>query len=161
MAHEPVLQKLREHKAFAKKLSRALGRGEWSSAKSLEENKPVYRLDHIIKERYRVQCFSTLGLAHHRPSRYPTFIDAVRDIDDALCLISLFASLPSNARLPPSLIENCSRLFAEWQLYIMHTHALRKVFLSIKGVYFQAEVMDQNVTWLVPYQFTQNVGCSC
>ncbi len=44
--------KLREHKAFAKKLSRALGRGEWSSAKSLEENKPVYRLDHIIKERY-------------------------------------------------------------------------------------------------------------
>jgi pescadillo protein len=51
IAHEPVLQKLREHKAFAKKLSRALGRGEWSSAKSLEENKPVYRLDHIIKER--------------------------------------------------------------------------------------------------------------
>lgn len=51
LAHEPVLQKLREHKAFAKKLSRALGRGEWSSAKSLEDNKPVYRLDHIIKER--------------------------------------------------------------------------------------------------------------
>ena len=51
LAHEPVLRKLREHKAFAKKLSRALGRGEWSSAKSLEENKPTYRLDHIIKER--------------------------------------------------------------------------------------------------------------
>ena len=51
LAHEPILKKLREHKAFAKKLSRALGRGEWSSAKSLEENKPVYRLDHIIKER--------------------------------------------------------------------------------------------------------------
>lgn len=51
LAHEPILKKLREHKAFAKKLSRALGRGEWSSAKSLEENKPIYRLDHIIKER--------------------------------------------------------------------------------------------------------------
>ena len=51
LAHEPILKKLREHKAFAKKLARALGRGEWSSAKSLEENKPVYRLDHIIKER--------------------------------------------------------------------------------------------------------------
>ena len=51
LAHEPVLKKLREHKAFAKKLSRAIGRGEWSSAKSLEDNKPVYRLDHIIKER--------------------------------------------------------------------------------------------------------------
>lgn len=52
LAHEPVLKKLREHKAFAKKLSRALGRGEWSSAKSLEDNKPTYRLDHIVKERY-------------------------------------------------------------------------------------------------------------
>lgn len=51
LAHEPVLKKLREHKAFAKKLSRALGRGEWGSAKSLEDNKPTYRLDHIIKER--------------------------------------------------------------------------------------------------------------
>ncbi|KAJ3788949.1 Pescadillo N-terminus-domain-containing protein [Lentinula aff. detonsa] len=139
LAHEPVLKKLREHKAFAKKLSRALGRGEWSSAKSLEENKPVYRLDHIIKE------------------RYPTFIDALRDIDDALCMIFLFASLPSNPRIPPSLIENCSRLAAEWQLYTMRSQSLRKAFLSIKGVYYQAEVMDQTITWLVPYQFTQNI----
>ncbi|KAF8807561.1 pescadillo-family protein [Phlegmacium glaucopus] len=139
LAHEPILKKLRDHKAFAKKLSRALGRGEWSSAKSLEDNKPIYRLDHIIKE------------------RYPTFIDAVRDIDDALCMIFLFSSLPSNARLPPEIIENCARLSAEWQLYVMHTHALRKVFLSIKGVYYQAEIMDQSVTWLVPYLFTQNI----
>jgi len=99
----------------------------------------VYRLDHIIKE------------------RYPTFVDAVRDIDDALCMIFLFASLPSDGKVAPSLIENCSRLASEWQLYIMHTHALRKVFLSIKGVYYQAEVMDQTVTWLVPYQFTQYI----
>lgn len=57
LAHEPVLQKLRDHKAFAKKLSRALGRGEWSSAKSLEEHKPVYTLDHVIKERCRSFSF--------------------------------------------------------------------------------------------------------
>ncbi|OAX44780.1 hypothetical protein K503DRAFT_778208 [Rhizopogon vinicolor AM-OR11-026] len=139
LAHEPVLNKLREHKAFAKKISRALGRGEWSTAKNLEENKPIYRLDHIVKE------------------RYPSFIDAVRDIDDALCMIFLFASLPSNPRVSPALIENCTRLAAEWQLYVMHTRSLRKVFLSIKGVYYQAEVMDQIVTWLVPYQFPQNI----
>ncbi|KAJ3488453.1 hypothetical protein NLI96_g2802 [Meripilus lineatus] len=139
LAHEPVLRKLREHKAFAKKLARALGRGEWSSAKSLEDNKPVYQLDHIIKE------------------RYPTFVDAVRDIDDALCMIFLFASLPSDAKVSASLVENCARLAAEWQLYIVHTRSLRKAFLSIKGVYYQAEVLDQTVTWLVPYQFTQNI----
>ena len=69
----------------------------------------------------------------------------------------LFATLPSGAKVSTTLIENCSRLAAEWQLYVMHTHALRKVFLSIKGVYYQAEVFDQTVTWLVPYQFTQSV----
>ncbi|KAF8446100.1 Pescadillo N-terminus-domain-containing protein [Boletus edulis BED1] len=139
LAHEPVLNKLREHKAFAKKISRALGRGEWSIAKNLEDSKPTYRLDHIIKERYH------------------TFIDAIRDIDDALCMIFLFASLPSNDRVSPSLIANCSRLAAEWQLYVMHSRSLRKVFLSIKGIYYQAEIMDQDVTWLVPYQFTQKI----
>ncbi|KIM48046.1 hypothetical protein M413DRAFT_439747 [Hebeloma cylindrosporum] len=139
LAHEPILKKLREHKAIAKKLSRALGRGEWGSAKNLEESKPTYRLDHIIKE------------------RYSTFIDALRDIDDALCMVFLFSSLPSNSRLPPELVENCARLAAEWQLYVMHSRALRKVFLSIKGIYYQAEIMDQTVTWLVPYMFTQNV----
>ena len=91
-------------------------------------------------------------------SRYPTFIDALRDIDDALCLISLFASLPSNDRVPSPLIQNCAKLANEWQLYVMNTHSLRKVFLSIKGVYYQAEVQGEKITWLVPYQFTLKVS---
>ena len=44
------------HNVSLNQLARALGRGEWSSAKSLEENKPVYRLDHIIKERCVCSC---------------------------------------------------------------------------------------------------------
>ncbi|KAG8798613.1 mRNA-binding ribosome synthesis protein nop7 [Serendipita sp. 398] len=139
LQHEPVLRKLREHKAFAKKLSRALGRGEWSIAKGLEERKPVYKLDHIIKE------------------RYPTFIDALRDIDDALCLVALFGTVPSNERVSPSLVENCSRLYNEWQLYVINTRSLRKVFLSIKGIYYQAVVQGETVTWIVPWMFTQTI----
>lgn len=69
----------------------------------------------------------------------------------------LFANLPASARIPVSLVDNCTRLASEWQLYVLHSRSLRKVFLSIKGVYYQAEVMGQTVTWLVPYQFTQNV----
>lgn len=140
LLHEPVLDKLREHKAFAKKLSRALGREQYGLAKNLDASKPTYRLDHIIKE------------------RYPSFADAVRDLDDALSLIVLFAHLPSNSLVPPEMIANCSRLFAEWQLYVMRTNALRKVFLSIKGIYYQAQVKGQSVTWIVPYQFAQHVS---
>ncbi|KAG8856321.1 mRNA-binding ribosome synthesis protein nop7 [Tulasnella sp. 330] len=139
LAHEPVLQKLRQHKTFMKKLTKALGRSEWSRAKGLEENRPVYKLDHIVKE------------------RYPTFIDAVRDIDDALCLVFLGANLTSHEYIPKEGLEDCARLAAEWQLFVMHTRALRKVFLSIKGIYYQAEVAGQTITWVVPYQFTQKI----
>lgn len=52
LLHEPLLDKFREHKTFAKKLARALGRQEWALAKGLEERKPVARLDHLVKERF-------------------------------------------------------------------------------------------------------------
>ncbi len=55
------------------------------------------------------------------------------------------------------MIATCSRLCAEWQLYVMKTKALKKVFLSIKGIYFQAEVNGETITWLVPYLFTQHI----
>lgn len=139
LQHEPVLRALREHKAFAKKLSRAIGRKEWHAAKNLDESRPVYRLDHIIKE------------------RYPTFADSLRDLDDAISLLSLFANLPSSSNIAPAITSHCARLCTEWQLYVMRTHSLRKVFLSIKGIYFQALVHGQEVTWLVPYMFTQNI----
>ncbi|PWN37710.1 uncharacterized protein FA14DRAFT_159632 [Meira miltonrushii] len=139
LQHEPVLQSLRDYKTFAKKLSRAVGRREWAMAKGLNENKPVYRLDHIIKE------------------RYPTFDDSLKDVDDALSLLMLFANLPSNANVQPETIQACARLCAQWQLYVMKARALRKVFLSIKGIYFQAEIRGQSITWLVPYMFTQHI----
>merc|ERR1712093_866953 len=107
--------------------------------KGIFPRQPKYRLDHIIKE------------------RYPSFPDALRDLDDALSLIVLFAHLPASEKVPASIIANCSRLAAEWQLYVMKTRSLSKVFLSIKGIYFQAIVKGETVTWLVPYMFTQNV----
>jgi pescadillo protein len=140
LLHEPLLKKFREQKALSKKIAKALGRGEVGDAARLEKNNaPKLTLDHLVKE------------------RYPTFIDALRDLDDALSLLFLFANLPSTSTVPPKTIALCQRLCHEFQHYLISTHSLRKSFLSIKGIYYQATIQGQDILWLVPYRFVQNV----
>ena len=141
LLHEPLLAKFREHKAVAKKIGRALGRGESGDASRLEKNlMPKVKLDHIIKE------------------RYPTFVDALRDLDDALSMLFLFANLPSSDHIPAKTIALCQRLTREFEHYVITSHALRKSFLSIKGIYYQATIQGQDILWLVPYRFVQRTG---
>ena len=51
----------------------------------------------------------------------------------------------------------CLRLGREFQSFVVRTHALRKVFLSIKGTYYQAEVQGQAITFLVPHRYHQTL----
>ncbi|KAI0844125.1 Pescadillo N-terminus-domain-containing protein [Daldinia vernicosa] len=147
LLHEPLLQKFREQKVLEKKISRALGRGDVSDASRLERNasrpektgKPRYTLDHVIRE------------------RYPTFVDAVRDLDDCLSMLFLFANLPSTSTVPAKMIARCERLCLEFEHYLIVSQSLRKSFLSIKGIYYQANIQGEDVLWLVPYKFNQRV----
>ncbi|KAI4230944.1 MAG: hypothetical protein LQ349_005919 [Xanthoria aureola] len=140
LLHEPILHKFRDHKALAKKIARSLGRGEVGDAARLEKTgRPRISLDHVIKE------------------RYPTFVDALRDLDDALSLLFLFANLPSTQTVPPKTIALCQRLCSEFQHYLIITHSLRKSFISIKGIYYQATIQGQDILWLVPHKFVQKV----
>lgn len=147
LLHEPLLAKFRDQKALEKKISKALGRGDVSDAKRLERNaarpektgKPRYTLDHVIRE------------------RYPTFIDALRDLDDCLSMLFLFANLPSTSTVPAKMIARCERLCLEFQHYLIVSHSLRKTFLSIKGIYYQANIQGEDILWLVPYKFNQRV----
>ena len=140
LLHEPLLAKFREQKALQKKIARSLGRNEVSEAVRLEKyHTPKIKLDHIVRE------------------RYPTFIDALRDLDDALSLLFLFASLPSTSTVPPKVIARCQRLCHEFEHYLIVSHSLRKSFLSIKGIYYQATTQGQDIMWLVPYRFVQRV----
>ncbi|KAK0631650.1 Pescadillo N-terminus-domain-containing protein [Immersiella caudata] len=147
LLHEPLLQKFRDQKVLEKKISRALGRGDVSDAARFERNaarpektgKPRYTLNHIIRE------------------RYPTFIDALRDLDDCLSMLFLFASLPSTSAVPAKMIARCERLCQEFQHYLIVSHSLRKSFLSIKGIYYQANIQGEDILWLVPYKFNQRI----
>ncbi|KIW26531.1 uncharacterized protein PV07_09618 [Cladophialophora immunda] len=140
LLHEPLLAKFREQKALEKKIARSLGRNEVQDAVRLEKHgMPKIKLDHIVRE------------------RYPTFVDALRDLDDALSLLSLFANLPSTTEVPAKVISRCQRLCHEFEHYLIATNSLRKSFLSIKGIYYQATIQGQDIMWLVPYKFVQQV----
>uniref|UniRef100_A0A673TZN0 Pescadillo homolog n=1 Tax=Suricata suricatta TaxID=37032 RepID=A0A673TZN0_SURSU len=138
LLHEPIVNKFREYKVFVRKLRKAYGKSEWNTVERLKDNKPDYKLDHIVKE------------------RYPTFIDALRDLDDALSMCFLFSTFPRTGKCHVQTIQLCRRLTVEFMHYVIAARALRKVFLSIKGIYYQAEVLGQPIVWITPYAFSHD-----
>lgn len=139
LMHEPVLAKFREHKTFSKKLLRALVRNEISDAERLEKHRPKYTLNHLVKE------------------RYPTFVDALRDLDDPLNMLFLFANMPATKGVNSRVIKDAQTLSNQWLAYCAKERLIKKVFVSIKGVYYQANVKGQEIRWLVPFKFPSNI----
>lgn len=86
--------------------------------------------------------------------RYPTFIDALRDLDDCLTLCFTFAKLPRRKMIPSYLIAMCQRLTVEFMHAVIAARALRAVFVSIKGIYYQVELRGQTINWIVSHNFS-------
>ena len=74
LEHDDLIDKFRQIKTALKKWKKMQGRKEYKAAEEIKADLPKYSLSHVIRE------------------RYPSFNDALRDLDDALCLISLFAN---------------------------------------------------------------------
>ncbi|XP_050237796.1 pescadillo homolog [Mercurialis annua] len=139
LLHEPLLDKFREIRAYERKVKKALAKKDIDRARRLQTRQPTPTFDRVIQQ------------------RYPKFVDALRDLDDCLTMVHLFAVLPATERLKIDVecVHNCRRLSHEWQAYIVRTHKLRKVFVSVKGIYYQAEVEGQKITWLTPHALQQ------
>jgi len=142
LLHEPIVEKFRDFKVFLRKLKKAQEKKNQETVERLHANKPKYTLDTIVKE------------------RYPTFIDAIRDLEDCLCLTFLYATFPKTHKTPVEMTSLCRRLTTEFLHYIIEARALKKVFCSIKGYYFQAEIKGQTVTWIIPHCFGFNQPAS-
>ncbi|GKY96137.1 hypothetical protein MPSEU_000573800 [Mayamaea pseudoterrestris] len=137
IAHEPVLEKFRAFRAFMKKVRRAAGRNERDEASRKHSLVPTYSIHHLVKE------------------RYPRFMDALGDLDDALTLTYLFAALPSEGSIKASVVNKAKSLAAAWGAYCATTSVINKAFISVKGVYMEADVQGQAIRWIVPHSFTQ------
>ncbi|CAI6366412.1 unnamed protein product [Macrosiphum euphorbiae] len=135
LLHEPMIWKLRDLQVHLNRLRRAKGMHQKDMIKRYANTIPRVAIDHVVKE------------------RYPTFIDALRDMDDALTLCSLFSTFPKLKSIPPNLIALCRRLTVEFMHVCIAARALRKVFISIKGIYFQVEIKGQAITWVIPHNY--------
>lgn len=144
LAHEPLLDKFREFKSFMKKVRRSANRNEKDEARRKQlALAPKYTLHHLVRE------------------RYPRFADALGDLDDALCLVNLFACLPSDGRVKAEITRKAQKLAAGWGAYCAATGSVTKSFISVKGVYMEADIMTSGqvvpVRWVAPHNFTQHV----
>lgn len=139
IAHEPVLEKFREFRSFMKKVRRAAGRNEKDEAARKFALAPSYTLHHLVRE------------------RYPRFVDALGDMDDALTLVHLFAALPADGDIRSKVVNKAKTMAASWSAYCATTSSITKSFISIKGVYIEANVMHTTLRWVVPHAFTQNL----
>uniref|UniRef100_A0A1A9W026 Pescadillo homolog n=1 Tax=Glossina brevipalpis TaxID=37001 RepID=A0A1A9W026_9MUSC len=135
LLHEPIVWTLRDYKIFAKKTGRDRAIKDFRNLKRRLAQFPELKIDHIVKE------------------RYPTFIDAIKDLDDCLTLLFLFSTFPSLRLIPRDQSALCRRLTIEFLHYIIASKSLRKVFISIKGFYFQADIKGQKVTWILPHYY--------
>lgn len=135
LLHEPIVWNLRDYKIFNRKTNRDRAVRDFRSLKRRLDAFPELKLDHIVKE------------------RYPTFVDAIKDLDDCLTLLFLFSTFPSLKYVPREQSALCRRLTIEFMHAMIASKSLRKVFISIKGYYFQAEIKGQKVTWIVPHYY--------
>ncbi|GAU29043.1 hypothetical protein TSUD_165620 [Trifolium subterraneum] len=139
--HEPLLEMHRAIRVHERKIKKAEAKKNVERANRLREKTPKPKIDRIIRQ------------------RYPRFVDALGELDDCLTMVHLFATVPAieDKKIGVDLVTECRKLAHYWQAFIARTHRLRKTFVSVKGIYYQAEVEGQTITWLTPHALQQVV----
>ncbi|AFZ81089.1 pescadillo N-terminus domain-containing protein [Theileria equi strain WA] len=141
LASGDLLSKFRDISSHLKRFKRLVARDELYDAKLKLKNKPKYSLTAIVKQR----C--------------PSLISAVSDLDDAISTIAAVSALPGDHKrdLNLSMISKCSTQLNYFLKYVSDTGSLTKTFISIKGFYFQALILERPVTWIIPHAFSQSL----
>lgn len=141
LSNERLISKFKEIKAYQKKITKAKMKNQKFDMNKLIENKLTYNLNDIIKQ------------------RYPTFKDALQDLDDALCLLAIFSILPKYnlLKISEENVHKSQRLLREFYFYMTVTQSIKRGFISIKGIYISMEMYENTVTFLNPYNHMQKL----
>ena len=183
-SHEPLLETIRFDRLLHKKIKAALAKQNYTLAERLQLQKDS--INNNNSNNNNIASNNSGLLAHLVKERYPSFIDALRDLDDPLTLTALFANLPSinnnnnnnkitfnnnyinnnhsnneidynGIQIKANQTHFSSLLLSYWESFIIQTKSLRKVYCSIKGFYFAAEVQNCEIVWIKPHAFVQKL----
>ncbi|KAH9601394.1 Pescadillo [Trypanosoma melophagium] len=147
LVRDHIAERIMAHRAWEKKVRRAEAMGLVEDLKTLRSSKvkPRYSLVATIKE------------------RYPFFLDAVRDIDDAMSMIALYSflgpevssesTIETHHALTTGLHQRAKEISERWSRYVARARVLTKGFISIKGYYYEAIVRGERVRWLCPHEY--------
>lgn len=141
LSHDDMIAGLRQQKVVDRKVKKALKEKNNLKVKNLKKSRPSIVLNRIVRE------------------RYPTFEDAVRDLEDPLNLVNTFAILPAHRtfKVPPVIAREAEKVKRFFNNYVIQSQSLKKVFLSIKGIYFECDIHGNKVLWLEPYKLAQTL----
>ncbi|CDO64888.1 pescadillo-like protein [Plasmodium reichenowi] len=145
LSHEKIINDFRKIKIYLKKYKKCkLTLEDFTRSKNIIANFPVYKLEHIIKERYPILSY------------------AVDHLDDALSCIIAYSQLPSNHKygIKNNMVKTCEMLKDHFHYYVYKTNKIKKAFISVKGYYLQAEILKKKVTWIIPHIFTPYIDTS-
>lgn len=116
LRYDPLLPLLQNRAIQRRKIRSAVATKNTQLESKLRKTLPRVSLNHLILE------------------RYPSYLDALNDLDDPINLISLFASVamqPNLYRIEGQSNKtnyDCRKLSLEWKNYVIQTHTLKKLF---------------------------------
>ena len=134
---DKLMDYLSDEKIHKRRLTRAIAKKDTLRVKKLRASKPLLNVDHIVKQ------------------RYPRFDQALRELSDPLSLLSLVGSFPGHRlyHIPPQKTRAAQLLMNMFKALIVKKRLLCKVFLSVKGIYYEAALgRGIQVVWIEPYQ---------
>ncbi|GKT13539.1 Pescadillo like protein, partial [Aduncisulcus paluster] len=134
----PIYTHFADLKAFNKKVKKRFNRKEDLDAKKLKKQAPHVSYEFLVRE------------------RYPTLDSAIKALNDALPILSLYAAVSTDTgAIGRGMVDRCKRACRAFHYYLTRTRSLRAVFISVKGVYLRASVHGVDITWVMPHQFAQ------
>lgn len=139
--NDKVIEDMDKQKAFDDMLRHKKNRGELTRDNLFRNDRPELNIDHIIRE------------------RYPTFQDALEDIDDAITSALLYSSLTTSKFLSATDLAEFRRLANEFCLYCMVTRAVTKVFFSTRGIYYAVQLpgCSKETVFVAPHDLVQKM----